>query len=160
VIDRERLLADDLLFPGYKQEIRFGALSLDGLGVTDYGSCSIVLKNLAISDRATVFEENSLDFCRSRKLGVGSPVPPGYRSVWDERDLLGCAKLCAQKNVEIAGGHVAKAIQVAEAFKNYRRVKPGNATALTDAGWAITRDIAGDVVCEAARLRADEGVSR
>lgn len=72
----------------------------------------------------------------------------------------GCAKACAQKNVEMAGGRVAKAIQVAEAFKNYRGAKPGNATVLTDEGWAITRDIAADVVCEAARLRTDEEVIR
>jgi uncharacterized metal-binding protein len=72
----------------------------------------------------------------------------------------GCAKACAQKNVEMAGGRVAKAIQVAEAFRNYRGAKPGNATVLTDAGWSITRDIAADVVCEAARLRTDEEVMR
>jgi uncharacterized metal-binding protein len=72
----------------------------------------------------------------------------------------GCAKACAQKNVEIAGGRVAKAIQVAESLKNYRGAKPGNATALTDEGWAITRDIAGDVACEAARLRANAEVIR
>ena len=72
----------------------------------------------------------------------------------------GCAKACAQKNVEMAGGRVAKAIQVAEAFKNYRGAKPGNATVLTDEGWAITRDIAADVVCEAARLKTDEEVMR
>ena len=74
VIDRERLIADDLLFPHYKDKIRFAALSSDGIGVTDYGSCSLVLKTLAISDRATVFEENSLEFCRTRGLGVGRPV--------------------------------------------------------------------------------------
>jgi uncharacterized metal-binding protein len=72
----------------------------------------------------------------------------------------GCAKACAQKNVELAGGRVANAIQVATAFKNHRGAKPGNATALSDEGWAITRDIAGNVVCEAARLHADEEVIR
>ena len=69
----------------------------------------------------------------------------------------GCAKACAQKNVAMAGGRVAKAFQVAEAFKNYRGAKPGNATELTDEGWSITRDIAGAVVCEAARVGADQG---
>ena len=64
----------------------------------------------------------------------------------------GCAKACAQKNVEMAGGRVAKAIQVAEAFRNYRGAKPGNATALTEEGWTITKDIAGAVACEAARV--------
>jgi hypothetical protein len=96
VIERERLLADQLLFPYYGPEIRFAALSLDGTGVTEYGSCSMVLKDATISDRATVFEENSLEFCHARKLGFGNPVPPGYRADWDDRERLGCAKLYAR----------------------------------------------------------------
>ncbi len=72
----------------------------------------------------------------------------------------GCAKSCAQKNVEMAGGSVAKAIQVAEAFRNYRGAKPGNATALTDEGWSISRDIATDVARESERLCANEEVSQ
>lgn len=72
----------------------------------------------------------------------------------------GCAKACAQKDVEMAGGRVAQAIQVAEAFKNYRGAKPGNPTVLTETGWAITRDIAGSVACEAARVRPDQEVAR
>ena len=66
----------------------------------------------------------------------------------------GCPKACAQKNVEMAGGRVAKALQVTEAFKNHRGAKPGNATALSDEGWAITRDIAAIAACEAKRLHA------
>ncbi len=69
----------------------------------------------------------------------------------------GCAKACAQKNVEMAGGTVAKAIQVATAFKNHRGAKPGSATNLTEDGWAIARDIAEDVACEAVHL-GEEGV--
>jgi uncharacterized metal-binding protein len=72
----------------------------------------------------------------------------------------GCAKACAEKNVAIAGGRVAKAVQVAEAFKNHRGAKPGNATALTDDGWLITREIAGAVACDAARLREGEEAIR
>lgn len=64
----------------------------------------------------------------------------------------GCAKACAQKNVEMAGGRVTKAIQVAEAFKDFRGAKPGSATALTDEGWSITRHIAEAAKCEAAGL--------
>ena len=93
VTERERLLADDLLFPHYRDQIRFAALSLDGLGAKGYGDCSLVLRDIAIRDRTTVFEENSLYFCRDRGLGVGRPVPPGYRAVWDERDQLAVAKL-------------------------------------------------------------------
>ncbi len=72
----------------------------------------------------------------------------------------GCAKACAQKNVEMAGGRVAKAIQVAEVFKNYRGAKPGTATALTDDGWTITREIAKNVTCEAAIFQGQEGAAR
>lgn len=68
----------------------------------------------------------------------------------------GCPRACAKKNVQMAGGRVAKAFEVAEALKNYRGAKPGSASALTDEGWTITRDIAGDVVRETARLHANE----
>jgi uncharacterized metal-binding protein len=70
----------------------------------------------------------------------------------------GCAKSCAEKNVAMAGGQVAKAIQVAEAYKNHRGAKPGTATALTDDGWVITREIAASTVCEAERLCSGEEV--
>ena len=91
--ERDRLIADDLLFPYYREQIRFAALSLDGRGATSWGDCSLVLRDIAIRDRATVFEENSLYFCSARGLGVGRPVPPGYRAVWGERDQLAAAKL-------------------------------------------------------------------
>ena len=69
----------------------------------------------------------------------------------------GCAKACAQKNVELAGGGVAHAIQVAEAFRNLRGAKPGTATALTEDGWKITQAIAASITCEAAALQEAEG---
>jgi hypothetical protein len=55
-----RVIADSALFPNYKEEIRFGALSLDGLGVSNYGECFIVLRTDMIAHRASVFEENSV----------------------------------------------------------------------------------------------------
>ncbi len=72
----------------------------------------------------------------------------------------GCAKACAEKNVQMAGGRVAKAIQVAEAFKNHHGAKPGTATQLSDEGWAITREIADAVACDAARLGSRDEVTR
>jgi uncharacterized metal-binding protein len=66
----------------------------------------------------------------------------------------GCPKACAEKNVELAGGHPAKALQVAEAFNSYRGAKPGTATELTDDGWAIAREVAAMAVDEATRLNA------
>ncbi len=67
----------------------------------------------------------------------------------------GCPKACAQKNVEMAGGRVAKAFQAAEAFKAHRGAKPGSASALTEEGWLIARDIAGAVACEATGIARD-----
>ena len=72
----------------------------------------------------------------------------------------GCAKACAQKNVEMSGGRVAKAIQVAEAFRNFRGARPGTATALTEDGWKISEAIAQSVHCEAAELLGVEGTVR
>ncbi|MBI3671133.1 MAG: hypothetical protein HY237_15300 [Acidobacteria bacterium] len=92
-VEKARLLADDLLFPYYREEMRFAALSLDGLGATSYGECSLVLKDGPIRERATVFEENSVYFCKRRDLGLNRSVPPGYRATWDERDQLAVAKL-------------------------------------------------------------------
>ncbi|MGC9199238.1 MAG: putative zinc-binding protein [Acidobacteriaceae bacterium] len=71
----------------------------------------------------------------------------------------GCAKACAQKNVEISGGSVAKAFQVAEAFRNFRGAKPGTATALTEDGWTITREIANGITCEVAALQEQESAA-
>ncbi len=64
----------------------------------------------------------------------------------------GCPKACAKKNVEMAGGKVACAAQVSEAFKKYRGAKPGTATDLSEEGWAITKDVAKTVAAEAMRL--------
>lgn len=88
--------------------------------------------------------------------------PEAVEAVQSHRCITidGCAKACAQKNVEMAGGRVAKAIQVAEVFKNYRGAKPGTATALTDDGWTITREIAKSVTCEAAILQGHEGAAQ
>ena len=65
----------------------------------------------------------------------------------------GCGKACAQKNVEMAGGQVGKAIEVASVLHDHRGAQPGTGSALTDDGWAIARDIATLVASEAACLR-------
>lgn len=43
--DFRRQSADLALFPGYFKHIRFAALSLDGIGLSTFGSCSIMLRN-------------------------------------------------------------------------------------------------------------------
>jgi uncharacterized metal-binding protein len=71
----------------------------------------------------------------------------------------GCPKACAEKNVRMAGGQVARSIQVAEAFKKHHRAKPGTATELSEEGWAITKEVAQSVADEATRLHAGGEVS-
>lgn len=70
----------------------------------------------------------------------------------------GCPKACAEKNVEMAGGRAARAVQVTEAFKKHRGAKPGTPTNLSEAGWALARDVAREVVDEAARLLRERKV--
>lgn len=89
-----RELADTLLFPGYKKNMRFAALSLDGVGLPRYGPCSIALRDKMISHRASVFEENSAVFMEHHNIKISRHpnLPRGYRATWDDR-----AKLCVAK---------------------------------------------------------------
>ena len=88
--DTERRMADQRVFPNYFEKICFGALTIDGRGVPGYGNCALVFREQAIRKRATVFEENSLDFCRRLKF---ASVPPGHRANWQEKGKLAIAKL-------------------------------------------------------------------
>jgi hypothetical protein len=89
VWDRLRILADAALFPNYQERIRFAALSLDGVGLFNYGDCALVLRDSMIGHRASVFHENSILFLRRHHY----KIPPGYRAVWRDRAKLGIAKL-------------------------------------------------------------------
>jgi hypothetical protein len=92
-----REMADGALFPGYKQNVRFAALSLDGYGLSNYGECFLVLHNHMIGHRASVFEENSVIFMEKHKILMSQAhnLPHGYRATWEER-----AKLCFAKLVD------------------------------------------------------------
>lgn len=94
-LDIVRVLTDDALFPGYKQHIRFAALSLDQVGLRNYGECSLVLRNNMVAHRASVFEENSVMWMTNHRInlsGVNS-LPKGYRAAWNDRAKLAVAKL-------------------------------------------------------------------
>ncbi len=90
--DALREPADTLLFPHYKNQIRFGALSLDGVGLSRYGSCSIVLREGMIAHRASLFEENSAVFVERHGMKKARTIK-GYRSTWNDRPKLCFAKL-------------------------------------------------------------------
>lgn len=98
--DRWRRIADATLFPLYEKRIRFAALSLDGIGVQNYGDCSLVVREELVADRTTVFEENSAVFVRDR----GSRLPPGLRATWDQRSRLCVAKLASAIHAGTAPG--------------------------------------------------------
>ena len=59
--------------------------------------------------------------------------------------LDGCPKLCAYKNVELSGGKIAQGIRVYDTMKRHRGTNFGNATALSDEGWAVVEELAGEV---------------
>lgn len=59
--------------------------------------------------------------------------------------LDGCPKMCAAKNVELAGGIVKKEYRVVDIFKGHRGIKPGNATELTEEGWLLVDELADKV---------------
>jgi uncharacterized metal-binding protein len=57
----------------------------------------------------------------------------------------GCPKLCAQKNVELAGGKIAESVRVYETTKRHRGGNFGTATSLSDEGWAVVDEIADQI---------------
>jgi hypothetical protein len=92
--DRYRLAVEGMLFGSYGDRIRYAALSLDGRGPS-YGDYSFRLEEIAVKNRASLLEENSYDFVERHNVKKGR-IPPGYRSVWQERHKLAVAKLAAQ----------------------------------------------------------------
>ena len=57
----------------------------------------------------------------------------------------GCPKLCAMKNVELAGGKIAQSVRVYDATKRHRGANFGTATDLSDAGWVVVDEIANEI---------------
>ena len=64
----------------------------------------------------------------------------------------GCPKACAQKNVEMAGGTVSCALQVADALKRHRGAQPGSASGLNEVGWIVAQELAETVAGRVAEL--------
>jgi hypothetical protein len=87
---------ESAVFVGYKENIHFGALSLDGVGAKNYGECSIVLKTGMICHRASLYEDNNVVFTvYTQALAMADAVdlPKGYRAIWVDREKLCVAKL-------------------------------------------------------------------
>lgn len=90
---RKRLIAEANLFPGYAREIMYAALTLDGDGLKSYGDCSIVLREIAIKDRASLLEDNSYHFMVKHDIRIEDNLPLGYRATWANRHKLAISKL-------------------------------------------------------------------
>lgn len=93
-----RKLTDMALFGDYMKEIRFAALSLDGLGLMRYGEYSWVLREEMIAHRASVFEENSVMFMDrlNVRLADAGNLPTGHRATWADRGKLSVSKLAGK----------------------------------------------------------------
>jgi hypothetical protein len=88
-----RRTADQALFTGYADKLRFAALSLDGIGLSNYGDFSIQLRESMVAHRSSLFSENSTVFCRTRTVEQILTDAVGHRSTWGERIKLCIAKL-------------------------------------------------------------------
>jgi len=64
----------------------------------------------------------------------------------------GCPVGCARKNVELAGGTVAKALRVVDVYKDHRDLKPRTVTELDEAGRALARILAQTITEEVDRI--------
>ena len=71
---------------------------MDGSGLSNWGDCSIVLREKMIAHRTSVFEENSALFVERQNISISrtAKVPKGYRAAWNERGKLAVAKLFAR----------------------------------------------------------------
>src|SRR5205823_5046023 len=78
-----REVADSALFAGYRERIRFAALSLDGVGLPHYGDCFMTAREDMIAHRASLYEDNSAVLVEQRGPRIADE--PGHRGVWAER---------------------------------------------------------------------------
>ncbi len=98
--DPIRTQFENAIFPNFHEEIVFAALSLHAFGLKGYGGCTMVLKDLMIEERASVFEENGYVFVRRHRLMMNDKIPDGYRATWQRRSDLAVAKLHDRINAD------------------------------------------------------------
>ncbi len=67
----------------------------------------------------------------------------------------GCARECARKNVELAGGTVAARVQVMDVLKAHRGLKPATISELDEDGLALARYVAEEVAAAVDRVLAE-----
>lgn len=114
----ERKKVDGQIHSSYEEEIVNAALSIDGRGLNSYGPITLVLKTEAIEDRSSVLRENAYQFYDRCNLGPrDADEPPGWRSTWADRHLLGVAKLAAMLSTSTTDTMIAEATLVSHGSK-------------------------------------------
>jgi len=93
--DRHRLGVVGTLFGSYANEIRYGVLTMASETPMGYGPIACELFERTVASRVSFLERNSYSFVKEHELSPSSPIPPGYRAVWDNRHRLVGAKLGA-----------------------------------------------------------------
>jgi hypothetical protein len=90
-----RRVTDEVLFPNYREGIRFAALSLDERGLSNYGACIMVVRDEMIAHRATVFTEITVRWMRRHlaRIVEGDELPRGFRAPWQARARLAVVKV-------------------------------------------------------------------
>ena len=118
-IERIRIAVDGVLFPGFMDQIRFAALSLDGHGLKSYGGVSVRLDDTYLKESVSFLEENSFGFMKKHGIRVASPsTPKGYLAVWQTRGKLAVAKLAESVNNSTQEADFAKLMVKSTMDKN------------------------------------------
>ena len=90
-----RGISEHAYYQHQKVNIRFAALSLDNVGVKNYGHCHVTLKEQMIADRTSAFEDNNVVFTvytQKSEMEDAIDLPPGHFSDWPNRNKLAVAK--------------------------------------------------------------------
>lgn len=112
--DRHRTTVESMIFGAYGEDIRYAALSLDGIGVKSYGKYSLRLRDVAIDTRASLLEDNSYVFVEKHGMKAGTEIPPGHRATWEDREKLALAKLAQKITSSTSEAEYAKILLFSE----------------------------------------------
>jgi hypothetical protein len=91
--DEQRTSFENSVNPIYFAKLQVAALCLDDSGMSYYGEYCVRLREKLIANRASVFEENPIIFCRRHAVYSGATPPVGFRATWPDRSRLARAKL-------------------------------------------------------------------
>jgi hypothetical protein len=97
--DKERRGVEGFIFGSNAHHIRYAALSLNKSGLKSYGDYTLSLKNIAIADRGTVFEENSYIVFQKYFNQNDFTFENGHVACWGNKHLLAVVK-CSEEIIK------------------------------------------------------------